>query len=256
MKNSAETNSGSIDTDSSVPDSGKTGFSLFAIDEHRLSVGLLVLLLLAGVGYGLWVVMSPFLPASVASLSASTSRKEIADKYFDAKEWNDAIQIYGQMLEDDPDNGFATQRLALARERQMFGIWSEYKDAGGASDGDPEVIKELLDEESGFCKAATRRWNELLDNSRYESLAYERLATIYSLRSKHLNKPKDAEKAVQILDTMFDNGHTTSKGLAFMSRFRPLRDHPEFKRLERDEKRNSNFEIDGLYFQSRGLPKD
>lgn len=255
MKNSVETSSGSSDTDSavagsSVAGSGKTGFSLFAIDEHRLSVGLLVLLLLSAAAYGLWMVMSPFLPASVASFS-NVSRKEQAEIHYGAKEWNDAIQIYRQMLVDDPDNGFATQRLALARERQMFAKWTQYKDIGKSDGSNSENVDELLSEESAFCEAAIDRWNELLDNARYERLAYERIATIYSLRSKYMDKPEDIEVAIQALDTMFENGHTTTRGLAFMARFRPLRDHPEFSRLVRDEESNSNFGTDSQ-FQRRG----
>ena len=221
MKNSAES---------------KSGFSLFSIDEHRLSVGLLVLLLLSASGYGIWVAMAPFLP-STARVESKTPRKEIANAHFASKEWSDAIQILQEMLEDDPDNGFAIQRLALARERQAVDKWNQFKELG-ATTGNSNAGNEILAEESVFFEAAIARWSDLLDNARYERTAYERLASIHARRAKSLGDPEDIEKAIEVLDAMFKNGHTTSRGIGPMRSFVALKDHSEFNRLKLDERRN------------------
>jgi len=103
-----------------VPKSEKSGFSLSSINEHRLSIGLLMLLLLVGAGYGIWLLMSPFLPAS--AVAKTISRKELAHAHCRAKRWDDAIPIYREMLKDDPENGFAIQRLAWIQQNKIVSL--------------------------------------------------------------------------------------------------------------------------------------
>ena len=84
MKSSAET---------------KSGFKLPSIDEHRLSVGLLALIVLTAAGYGIWLAIASFLPQSVAG-KGKESRREIADSHFRSRDWSKSVELYREMLTD------------------------------------------------------------------------------------------------------------------------------------------------------------
>jgi len=238
LKNSAETKSDSDDSVSDTSGSAKSGFSLFSIDEHRLSLGLLILVLTSAAGYGCWLAISPLLPASATA--ATVSRKELANSHFDSEKWNDAISIYRQMLEDDPDNGFVIEKIATARERQLFEKWQELENVGSTT-GNSSAYDEIRDAEAMLFEAAITRWSGLLDNSRFQRRAYIQLASLHSFRSKVIDDPKEVEKAIDVLKKMFGNGIATRMGIGNMKSFEPLRNHPEFKRLVEDEESHSNF---------------
>ena len=238
MKNSAETNANPHTLGIVDPKSEKSGFSLSSIDEHRLSIGLLILVLLVGAGYGIWTLMVPLLPES--AVAKTVSRKEQALAYCKDRDWNNAIPLYREMLKDDPENGYATQRLALIRETQLFANWREIRKINKSEDSAGPSV-EILDDEAELFEFSIQRWRELRDNTRYRRLAYERIASLHAYRSSQIDAPEEIDRAVKALKEMLDKGLVTSKGIENSDPFLDLQDHPNFQRLVRDEKRNKDF---------------
>ncbi len=237
MKNSAENNA---------------GFSLFSINEHRLSIGLLVLLLLAGAGYGIWLALSPLFPA-IASAATTVSRNKIGDVHYGDSEWPEAITVYREILEDDPDNGLVILKVAAALDNQLSEKWKQYGDLEIAPDSEatPEANK-ILAEEATLFQAAVDGWNQLLDNARYRRHAMERVVCLHSLRFRKLNDSASADQAIALLEDMFSKGITTKDGLLRTRSLIPLRDHRQFSRLVREERRISNLSGSG-YRNEPGL---
>lgn len=235
MKNSAETESNSGRSDSEKQDSGKSGFSLFSIDEHRLSVGLLAMVLLAGTGYGLWMVVSPFLPA-VISAQVAESRNQIGDKHRNDGEWNDAISVYNEMLEDDPDNGLVILKVAASWDNQLTELWDELEKIK-ETNPEVEISEQSLAEESRLFEQSTKFWTQLLDNARYRTRSYIRLACLHSLRSRQLDAPQEKDKAIAVLEEMLENGCVTRQGVQKIEALIPVRDHKRFSNVVLEEKR-------------------
>lgn len=225
MKNSAETSSGS----------SSSGFSLFSIDEHRLSVGLLVLFLLSITGYGIWLAIAGFLPEK-AVVETHVSRKAIAEEHYKNQDWNKAVEVYGDILRDDPENGYAARGIAIAWEDQLEVKWKEYETVNSRT-GSVSASEKILNEESRLFKVTTNSWNRLLDNARYQREAYIRLAVLHCSRSTVLRSNDQLEEAVRILEEMFQKELATSLGISKHGDLKPLQDHAEFARLEREENR-------------------
>ena len=218
MKNSAETSS---------------SFSLFSIDEHRLSVGLLVLFLLAITGYGLWLGIAPFLPEGTI-VESGVPRKTIAESHVESEDWDKAIEVYNEILRDDSENGYAALGVAKTWEAQLQGKWEDYarvsSTTGSASAGD-----EILAEESQLFKTTTDSWNRLLDNARYQGEAYKRLAGLHCSRARVRKSKDELDEAVDVLDAMFEKGLTYSSGIEQRGDLRLLRNHSEYPRLVAEE---------------------
>ena len=217
MKNSAET---------------KSGVSLFKIDEHRLSLGLLVMLLIAGAGYGLATVISPMLPA--AAKESVVSRNQIGDDHYGKEDWPEAIAVYSEMLVDDPDNGYVTMKMALAMDNHWVDTWNEYGKFI-SKNNDASLSKEMLETEAERFDAATSSFNRLLDNARYRRQSYVRLACLHATRSRIHDDAAEADKAVAYLTEMIEDGLTTSRGIKSTPRLKPLAKHPEYSRLVKEE---------------------
>lgn len=233
MKNSAE---------------NKAGFSLFSINEHRLSIGLLVLLVLAGAGYGIWLAVSPLL-IQVASAETTVSRNQIGDVHYGDSEWPEALKVYREILDDDPDNGLVILKIAAVIDNQLAEKWAQHESLEIEPDTEPTAAaKAILSEEATLFKSAVDGWNELLDNARYRQRAMERVACLHSLRFKKLNDDAMADQAIALLDEMFSKGYTTNQGLLRTRSLVPLRDHRQFSRLVREERRISN--LSGMSYQN------
>lgn len=250
--NSSSNESALTNADSTASDSNDRQRSLFPINEHRLSIGLLALLILIALGYGVWMAMSSFLPESTAATTNGVSRKETANAHYEAEEWDDAVSVYLTMLEDDPDNGFATQRLAYSHENQVYKLWLKLREIKKKSEN-TDLEQEILAEEPQYFQAALQRWNSLLDNSRFARNAYERIASLHSLRAKYIGGPNDADHAVEILDEMFKKGYTTSNTIGLMGAFRPIKSHPQFERLVNEEQMNLHSSKRGMFFRQPGM---
>ncbi len=216
----------------------KAGFGLSSIDEHRLSLGLLAMLLLAGVGYGIWIAVSPLLPF-IAAKENPGSRNRNGDSHLGKSEWPEAISIYRKILEDDPDNGYVILKIAVANDNQLTEKWEEYEKLA-SNTVDSKKVNLVLDQENQLFQSAFESWSGLLDNARYRRRAFERLACLHSLRSKKLNHPEDADKAIAMLDEMLKRGCTTYRGMNQTQDLTPLRDHRQFSRLVREETRIKN----------------
>jgi tetratricopeptide (TPR) repeat protein len=226
----------------------KAGFSLFSINEHRLSIGLLVLLLLAGAGYGIWLAVSPLLPES-ASTEKNVSRNQIGDIHYGDNEWTEAIKVYREILDDDPENGLVILKIAAVLEKQLAEKWAQYDGLAIEPENDPtDAAKAILAEEATVFQSAVDGWNKLLDNARYRHRAMERVACLHSLRFKKLNDDAMADQAIALLEDMLSKGLTTSQGLLRTRSLTPLRDHRQFSRLVREERRISN--LNGTSYQN------
>lgn len=232
MKNSVETSS---------------SFSLFSIDEHRLSVGLLVLFLLCITGYGMWLVIAMFLPED-SVVASGESRKAIAEEHFKNEDWNKAIEIYSEILRDDPENGFAAQEIATTWQAQLQGKWKEYETVSSTT-GSANAGDEILAEESRLFKVTANSWNRLLDNARYQQEAYERLVVLYCGRSTIRKSKDELEEAVSILKEMYQKGLVTSPLIGKRSDLNPLQNHAEYPRLVREQEKISNQRSGPSYFR-------
>jgi len=235
LKNSAETNS---------------GYSLFSIDEHRLSVGLLALVLLAAMGYGVWLAISPFIPKS-AEVEASQSRSRLADSHFKLQEWTKAVEIYNQILKDDPENGYAVFQIATAWESQLLEKWQQYSGLESTT-GSASASEELLAEETRAFGAVVNNWSKLLDNARFQRHAYERLASLHCTRSTYRDSKEELDKAVLVLDEMLKKGFMVSPNIKGRSDLAPLVRHPEFNRLVQEEKNISNLDSNRIFIRRQG----
>jgi hypothetical protein len=60
------------------------------------------------------------------------------------------------------------------------------------------------------------------------------------LRFRKLNDSASADQAIALLEDMFSKGITTKDGLLRTRSLIPLRDHRQFSRLVREERRISN----------------
>ena len=223
----------SVETESSSPE--KRGFSLFSIDEHRLSLGLLALTLLAGAGYGIWLVLSPFLPNSIAA-EVTESRNQIADTHYRNKDWTSAISVYNEMLEDDPDNGFVLLKTSTAWANRLAVKWDEITKLREANP-DAEFSEEFLADELRIFEQTTKSWTKLTDSARYRRQAFERIASLHSLRSQRMNDPDELDKAIAVLQEMFENDCTTLRGIKDTQSLRPLRSYKRFSNLVLEEQR-------------------
>ena len=234
MKNSEETSS---------------GFSLFSIDEHRLSVGLLVLFLLSITGYGIWLAIAPFLPQKAVVVSGE-SRKAVAEEHFKGQDWNRAIEVYSEMLRDDSENGYAALGIANTWEAQLQAKWKEYSTVSSTT-GSANAGEEILTEESRLFEVTVNSWNRLLDNARFQRHAYMQLARLHCTRFTYRQSEEELEEAIEVLDEMLQKGLITSSGINQPFDLKPLANHPEFPRLVREEEKISNLDSGPSYFRRR-----
>lgn len=218
----------------------KSGFKLPAINEHRLSVGLLMVLVLCGAGYLIWLGIASFIPEATAARTESRSR--IAQKHVADDDWESAIQVYQAMLHDDPENGFAAARIAQARQAEVEATWDRYTNLSDNT-GNARAAYDLLAEEKRQFGNAIKSWKRLRDNARYQKNAYQQMASLYGRRSVVLDSSEDVEEAVAILDEMLKNGVTTSESIGYMDNLKPLREHPEYSRLVNEELRRKRDEF-------------
>jgi tetratricopeptide (TPR) repeat protein len=226
--------------------------SRFAISEHQLSLGLLALVLLAGAGYGIWLAIAPFLPKT-AKQEAGVSRMRESLKLFEAGKWTKAIDIYHEMLVNDPDNGLALTLLSVAAERKWRQNWREI-DRLGSTTGSNRATAGLMEAEEDYFKMAQSHFERLLDHARYQSRAYESLAAIHSFRFSKKGNESDADKAIVLLKEMLDKELYTKDGIDRNRDLMLLKGDRRFSSLVRREKRNSNFyQFEFEYPRSRGL---
>ncbi|QEG20736.1 hypothetical protein [Mariniblastus fucicola] len=214
----------------------KSGFSLFSIDEHRLSSGLLALLLLGGLGYLIWLVVAPFLPASVAT-PITESRNQIADSHFEDSDWDKAVSVYNQMLKDDPDNGFVILKIAKARHNELLEKWKECEKVSDVSSVENEAMETILAEEEVLFNQVILAWSRLFDNARYRRRCYERVACLHSMRFAKLKYEDESEKAIAALEEMLKHGCTTEYGIRQTRQLYPLATHRRFAHLVLEEQR-------------------
>ena len=223
MKSSAETKSAT-----------GNGFKLSSINEHRLSVGLLVLLLLCGAGYLIWLGIASFIPE--AGVMPKESRRQIAEKHVEEGDVESAVEVYNAMLKDDPENGFAAVRIAQTWQNELIDTWGLYSNLS-QNTGNARAADELLKEENRMFKLTIEGWERLRDNARYQRNAYEQMACLHGRRSIVIDSSKDVEKAVTVVKEMLGNGLTTGLGISKTNDLRPLRDHPDFAKLVAKESR-------------------
>ena len=209
--------------------------SRFKISEHQLSLGLLALLLLAAVGYGIWLAVSPFLPKD-PSREPGISRLQEGVKLFETGQWPKAIDAYHEMLVSDPDNGFATELLAVACERRWRQNWAEVSRLG-RSTGNTNAARRFLEAEEEYFLMAKDNFEKLLEHARYRNRAYERLASIYGFRFSMNKNSEDADRAIGFLEEMIDNAMTTSDGIRRNHDLMLLSDHRSFSRVVQEENR-------------------
>jgi len=191
--------------------------------------------LLAGIGYGLWMIASPLLPDVIAA-EATESRNQIGDVHLKNGEWLNALSVYNEILEDDPDNGYVIWKIALSWQNQLWEKWGELAKFREANPG-AEFSEQILADESHLFEQATKFWAQLLDNARYRQRAYERLAIFHSLRSQRINAPKEIDKAIAVLEEMLENGCITSKGVREIEALIPVSGHKRFSNVYFEEKR-------------------
>lgn len=222
MKNSAET---------------KTGFSLFSINEHRLSIGLLSVFLIGAVCYGVWLLISPMLPEVFAG--KAVSRTQTANTYYRNRQWDKSIGIYNEILADDPENGFAILAISMASERKLYSKWTRYNSLVEKS-ADADTVEAVLAEEAIVFDQAINSWKGLFDHARYRARGMERIACLHSLRFSKLKDAAELELAFDALESMFDAGYVTARGMYNTRQLTPLKGYEEFRRLAKLETRLSN----------------
>ena len=143
------------------------------------------------------------------------------------------------MLQDDPENGYAGLGLASAWEKQLVVVWKQYVNLKSTT-GSAQAEGEVLDEESRLFGATLNSWNKLLDNSRFRRTAFERLASLHCRRSRLRDSDEELDKAVAVLDKMFESGMETSSGIDQRSDMEPLMKHSQYNRLVQAERNISN----------------
>jgi hypothetical protein len=198
----------------------------------------LVVLLLVGLGYGAWLAISPFLPESAAN-ERTVSRVEIGDDHLEDEEWLEAIAVFREMLEDDPDNGFAVRKIAHAWERQLLEKWEAVEKLDSTT-GSASVARNLRKEEDRMFKLTVNSWYELLEHGRYRSRAYQRLASLHSLRYMKLGDKAEFERAFDVLEEMLEQECFTERGIYKIRALSPLHSDERFRSLANEEYRLSN----------------
>lgn len=209
----------------------------FGIDENRLSFGILILLILAGVGYGLWQVVEPLIETRVEE---EGSRRTIADQHYTDKEFLESAELYQEILDEDPWNGYIIAKLGLAHERVMDKLINDAagvrRRTDGKADKAPAVVltaaqKQDLENriESHLVKAAAE-FEKLEDHARFRSWGTWRLIRVYAIQAKRKDDDAYATKAIEATRKALKGDYAYGR-MFQANEVAVLRNYPEYNDL-------------------------
>ncbi len=217
----------------------KSSWSLFSIDENRLSFGLLILLILGGLGYGLWSMLSPLISMN-GSGSQAVSLRQVADDHFKHERYNDAINSYREMVLEDPNNGYAISRIAAISRYQWKNNWKKINELA-ESDADSPEVNSLKDDSSQRFEFTVSQYTRLLDFARYRCIAYLNLACLHSEQFVNTGNEEESELAIATIEEMLSQKYYSQFGIDQIKPLRGIASHPKFatlKKLESTVKRS------------------
>lgn len=219
----------------------------FGIDENRLSFGILILLIVAGVGYGLWQVVEPLIESR--EVNTEVSRRKIADKHYSDKEYVDSAELYREILNEDPWNGFVIAKLGLAHDQMVERLvieadamisraepqetTTENDDTGDDVPVEPideALLGQLESQIDHHLTQATTEFEKLRDHARFRSWGNWRTIRLYVLKAKRDEDNAWADKAIEATRESLEGGYTWNR-MFRSGEIAWLRNFPEYRKL-------------------------
>ena len=212
-----------------VSEDAKTTFGL---NEDRISFGILILLIIAGIGYGVWLMLKPWLDG--AQVSDPLSRRQVADQFSASGEYPEAVDVYKKMLADDPWNGLANAKLAVIYRRMLE---EDLKQLENLPAAETSIREEQLESQIEQHLDASAEQLELLTrHDRFRRLAFRALIDLYCSEAKRKDDREYVAKAIETVRSALSAGFKwdlilETEQIAYLSQYPEFENSPEFRQL-------------------------
>jgi tetratricopeptide (TPR) repeat protein len=207
----------------------------------------LAILLVAGfVLWGIYQTVSIFSASNVDELgqTAVSETRKRSDEAFLSNRWEDAIEPYQKLVNEDPFNGTAWFRLGFANWKHVQKLASRLATEESKASPDANSVQQLTAQIENHQGVAIAAFEKAMTFSLFRNSARRTLAEIYAFK-------QDTDKAFEILTAAIDDGYCSRSGIINDDSLSLLRtmDDPRFQELVRKEKAN----LDSFKFRSEQL---
>jgi len=105
----------------------------------------------------------------------------LADEYFDNEDWEEAVEHYDQLLQDDPFNELAILRKVKADLKLTEERVRELNDRKSRASGDLELFKQIHADIDKRVSTSIALQKELLGSHRYRVLGLRNMVVLYCI---------------------------------------------------------------------------